>query len=115
MPNKSVELTSRKGHKYEVVATMEEEAENQVYLNHTTEPPETIAESDRVQHVAELSFSFLLLAFGLVLEVSGLTPHTRPIPAQMLEDGEYVVSQANNETPNGETVPGTLTLRTAAI
>jgi hypothetical protein len=108
MPTRNVDLTSRKRHNFEGVETMEE-AGNEVFLSHERVPPENDAEADRVQHVAEKVFSISLLLLGIVLDLLPLTPHNRPIPVQILQDG-YVVNQTYNEILDGDTVSGSSTL-----
>jgi hypothetical protein len=109
MPTWNVDLTSRKRHNYEGVATMEEGAGSDVFLSHERAPPVNDAEADRKQHVAEKVFSFSLLVVGILIDQSPLTPHNRPIPVQMLQDG-YVVNQTFNEILDGDTVSGSSTL-----
>jgi hypothetical protein len=109
MPTRNVDLTSRIRHNYEGVATMEEGAANDVFLSHERAPPQNDAEVDRAQHVAEKVFSFSLLLVGILIDLLPLTPHNRPIPAQMLQDG-YVVNQSYNEILDGGTVSGSSAL-----
>jgi hypothetical protein len=46
---------------------------------------------------------------GLVLESSGISPRSRPIPYQQLDStGEYIINQVFNESNEGETVSSKL-------
>ena len=65
---------------------------------------------NRVQRSAELSFGIALLVLGFILELAGVTPNQRPIPAQQLQNGDYFYNLTNNERYNGQTVPGRFSL-----
>ena len=63
-------------------------------------------DGNRVQSSVELFFGFSSLVLGLVLAVSGIPPYQRPIPAQKLQNGEYIFSLTYNDLYDGQTVSG---------
>jgi len=88
----------------ETAAMMDEEAAEVDYVSHNRFDDHD-GDSSRVQRSAELFFSITMLVLGLSLEVMGVTPNQRPIPAQQLQDGQFVYNLTNNELYNGQTVP----------
>ena len=91
----------------ETAAIMDEEEAEVDYVSHNRVDDHD-CESSKVQRSAELFFSIGMLVLGLALEVMGIKPNQRPIPAQQLQDGEFFYNLTNNELYNGQTVPGKL-------
>lgn len=89
----------------ETAAMMDDEEAQADYISHNRSDDHD-NDASRVQRSAELFFSIGMLVLGLGLEVIGIKPNQRPIPAQQLQDGEFVYNLTNNELYNGQTVPG---------
>jgi len=101
----------------ETALNMDEEAEVEYVSYNRFNDGINIDTSDtnRFQRSAELFFGTSLMVFGLALELAGVAPYQRPIPAQQLQNGVFFYNLANNEIYNGQTVPDALLIVLAVV
>ena len=87
---------------------MDEEADEVEYVAHNRfdERNSNNDAANQVQRSAELFFGLSLLVIGLVLELAGIAPYQRPVPAKQLQNGDFFYNLTNNEQFRGQTVGG---------